>query len=203
MAEKKPEEQRRQEILEAALRCFSKKGYDMTKMEDIVKEAGLTKGGIYWYFNSKREIFLALFDRHTMDDAIKWAELIKINAKAGNLLLDASSKSLKEHIDTSWFIPLIQEMIAESFRDELLREKIYSMFNNEVIYLLIPLLLAGKEVNEDERDKAKNIATAVMAMGYGLAVFYHLSGKKIPFEKIWQESAHALIHGIELPHDDK
>jgi AcrR family transcriptional regulator len=203
MSEKKPQEQRIQEILDAALTCFAAKGYDKTTMDDIVDEAGLTKGGIYWYFKSKRDIFLALLDRHSTDDAIKWAELLKNNTKAGNLIRTGAFEGLKEHIEQSWFLPVIQEMMAESFRDESIREKLYSLFNNEGIYLLMPLLLTGKEPDKEQKAKAKNMATALLAMGYGLTVFYHLSGKKIPFEEIWQEATHALIHGIELPHDDE
>jgi AcrR family transcriptional regulator len=203
MSEKKPQEQRIQEILDAALSCFAAKGYDKTTMDDIVEEAGLTKGGIYWYFKSKRDIFLALLDRHAVDDAIKWAEVIKNNTKAGNLIRKGGAEAMKDHVEQSWFIPVMQEMIAESFRDEALREKLFALFNNEGIYCIMPLLLSGKDAGKEERAKAKNMATALLALGYGLIVFYHLSGKKIPFEEIWQESTHALIHGIELPHDDE
>ena len=49
-------------ILKAALVCFSKKGYHQTTMDDIVQEAGLSKGGLYVHFNSKKDLFLDLFD---------------------------------------------------------------------------------------------------------------------------------------------
>ena len=49
-------------ILQAALVCFSKKGYHQTTMDDIVQEAGLSKGGLYVHFNSKKDLFLDLFD---------------------------------------------------------------------------------------------------------------------------------------------
>lgn len=42
--------------------CFSQKGYHQTTMDDIVQQAGLSKGGLYVHFNSKKELFLALFD---------------------------------------------------------------------------------------------------------------------------------------------
>jgi AcrR family transcriptional regulator len=55
-------EVRRTQILDAALRCFSKRGYHGARMDDIVDLSGLSKGAIYWHFKSKEEIFLALFD---------------------------------------------------------------------------------------------------------------------------------------------
>ncbi|MCP4423970.1 MAG: TetR/AcrR family transcriptional regulator [Chloroflexi bacterium] len=53
---------RKAHILTAALTCFAGKGYYQTTMDDIMREAGLSKGGVYVHFDSKRELFLALFD---------------------------------------------------------------------------------------------------------------------------------------------
>ena len=48
--------QRQEMILAAAFKLFSKKGYYPTSMDDITKEAGVSKGLIYTYFKSKEEI---------------------------------------------------------------------------------------------------------------------------------------------------
>ena len=56
----KPTEQRRAEILEAALGLFSSKGFHDTTMEEVAKEAGVAKGTIYLYFQSKEHLLLAL-----------------------------------------------------------------------------------------------------------------------------------------------
>ena len=54
-------EERKAQIYQAALVCFSRKGYHQTTMDDIVAESGLSKGSLYWYFKSKKELFLSLF----------------------------------------------------------------------------------------------------------------------------------------------
>ena len=51
---------RKQEIYQAALTCFQQKGYHRATMDDIVVESGLSKGTLYWYFKSKKELFLSL-----------------------------------------------------------------------------------------------------------------------------------------------
>lgn len=48
------------EILEAALTLFVEKGFVATKMEDIARKAGVTKGTPYLYFPNKEEIFKAV-----------------------------------------------------------------------------------------------------------------------------------------------
>jgi AcrR family transcriptional regulator len=54
-------EERKAQIYQAALACFNRKGYHRTTMDDIVAESGLSKGTLYWYFKSKKELFLSLF----------------------------------------------------------------------------------------------------------------------------------------------
>jgi AcrR family transcriptional regulator len=55
-----PEQARRDQILAAARSCFIDRGYHPTRMEDIASTAGLSKGGVYFHFQSKQEVFDAL-----------------------------------------------------------------------------------------------------------------------------------------------
>jgi AcrR family transcriptional regulator len=59
------EQQRREQILLAAMACFARQGYHVTSMDDVVRESGLSVGAIYSYFTSKEELFLALCDHRT------------------------------------------------------------------------------------------------------------------------------------------
>ncbi|UXN59316.1 TetR/AcrR family transcriptional regulator [Phyllobacterium zundukense] len=51
---------KRQQILEGADRVFSQMGFDAASMNDITREAGVSKGTIYVYFDSKEELFMEL-----------------------------------------------------------------------------------------------------------------------------------------------
>jgi AcrR family transcriptional regulator len=58
-------ETRRQQILDAALRCFSRDGFHNTTTADIVRESGVSQGTLYLYFATKDDIVIALADdRH-------------------------------------------------------------------------------------------------------------------------------------------
>ncbi len=48
------------EILEAALAVFAQKGFAATRLDDVAAKAGITKGTIYLYFDSKQALFEAL-----------------------------------------------------------------------------------------------------------------------------------------------
>jgi AcrR family transcriptional regulator len=53
-------ERRRQQIIVAAKRVFSEKGYSKSTMEDIAREAELSPGTLYLYFKNKDELYASL-----------------------------------------------------------------------------------------------------------------------------------------------
>ncbi len=69
-------ENRRRQILDAAIECFAHHGFQRTTMEDIIREAGLSAGAIYSYFQSKDQIIETLADqRHEREKRIIEAAL--------------------------------------------------------------------------------------------------------------------------------
>jgi AcrR family transcriptional regulator len=59
--ERRPEE-RRTELLEAALQVFSSKGYRNTRLEEVAEAAGVTKGTIYHYFENKEALLVGVIE---------------------------------------------------------------------------------------------------------------------------------------------
>jgi AcrR family transcriptional regulator len=55
-------EEKRDTIINAALGEFAAKGYDLASTNEIVKAAGISKGALFHYFSSKKELFLFLCD---------------------------------------------------------------------------------------------------------------------------------------------
>lgn len=54
--------ERRAQILDAARACFLERGYHATKVSDIAASCGLSKGAVYFHFESKRAVLLALVE---------------------------------------------------------------------------------------------------------------------------------------------
>ena len=54
---------KREAILQAAIKVFAQKGYFSSKVADIASEAGIADGTVYLYFKSKEEILHSVFDR--------------------------------------------------------------------------------------------------------------------------------------------
>jgi AcrR family transcriptional regulator len=66
---------KRDEILIQAANLFRKKGFSGTSMQDIARDVGILKGSIYYYFNSKNEIFREVLNKG-ISPVLKNAEFI-------------------------------------------------------------------------------------------------------------------------------
>jgi AcrR family transcriptional regulator len=55
-------ESKKQTILNAGFRIFGEYGYAKASIEDIVREAGISKGSLFYYFGSKKNFFLYLYE---------------------------------------------------------------------------------------------------------------------------------------------
>jgi AcrR family transcriptional regulator len=58
----KPPDERRRELIEASRELFAQKGYEHASISDIVREAGVAQGTFYWYFDSKRDVLMAIME---------------------------------------------------------------------------------------------------------------------------------------------
>ena len=83
------------QILDAALKVFVKSGYAATTMSDIVQESGLSKGAIYHYYSSKKELFLALIDYWENYFFINIINKDLTNSSPDDLLRDITSDVIK------------------------------------------------------------------------------------------------------------
>lgn len=78
---------RPQELLAAALDLFVERGFASTRLEDVAKLAGVSKGTLYLYFTNKEELFKAVV-RETIVPALGEAEdfIAAFNGHSGELL---------------------------------------------------------------------------------------------------------------------
>ncbi|WP_019422237.1 TetR/AcrR family transcriptional regulator [Paenibacillus sp. OSY-SE] len=70
-------------LIDSALKIFSERGFDSSTTKDIAREAEVTDGLIYHYFNSKEELLWAILEKHTLNHDLK-------NTANTNFLLDQS-----------------------------------------------------------------------------------------------------------------
>lgn len=183
VAKRKSKEIRKKEILDAALQCFSKKGYDATTLDDIVTESGLSKGAIYWYFKGKRELFMTLVERHLQEDRSLWGKLLEEHEVGPDFLTVTGPPYLKRYFEDKWVAPLFAEFMAEAYRDKKLKGKIDEFREEwrERIKGAFDQALKEGKVKDFDSDTLSRIFVAFME---GVESQYWVSGKKLDYKKV-------------------
>ncbi|MGD8251074.1 MAG: TetR/AcrR family transcriptional regulator [Desulfobacterales bacterium] len=95
---------RRQQIMVAAKRIFTQKGYEKSTMEDIATEAELSPGTLYLYFRSKDELYASLCLRVLQYINIKVSAVVD---QAGGDYLSKQRALMEAMIDVYEYDPLI------------------------------------------------------------------------------------------------
>ena len=109
---------RRQQIIDAALKAFAAKNYDTASVADIAKEAGITKRAIYRYFPSKRDLFFAVRNQVYMSVVDNlWKEM----PEAKNIA-DLADKLMVAHVRFSIENPDMSRIIINTISEAATKE---------------------------------------------------------------------------------
>ena len=179
-------------IIQAAIESFSRSGFDRTKMDDISKRLGLSKGTLYLYFKSKEDLFLAICEHYL--DALK--KQMPTFGRPEDLLLDAGRfydyfRKLEAENEK-----VMLEMIVESTRNPKLRKLLYEhrLKVKEVIIGYLRVQVENQSIKK-ETDIA-SMASAYVALHDGIMLSGLIGLPEEDCKKAWLAMVRASIVGI-------
>lgn len=115
-------------ILEAGAKLFQEKGYARTSVEDICQHAGVSKGGFYWHFSGKKDVYLSMLTR-AIDALIQEKDRLKESVRGRSAHIRYLLQSTAYHrfrllrLDAAdvWSAHRHDMRFAESLRQEWMR----------------------------------------------------------------------------------
>jgi AcrR family transcriptional regulator len=187
--------ERRSQIIEAALACFTRKGYVNTTMDDIVAESGLSKGAIYWYFKSKDDVFQAAFT--SMFEAVGAESMAALQAcgTAAEKLRFGARTMVDLARDIEGYFALIVEFWAQSEnRDEVMG--FWAEMLTQYQQVIAAIFESGIQSGEFRKVDADALAWMIMTAYDGLAA-YDMMIPNLDMDKISETFIEALLKGLE------
>lgn len=151
-------EDKRRQILEAAERCFIASGFHGARMAQIAKEARMSPGHIYHYFDSKEQIIAEMVRAHVEQKQC----MLERFEQAGDLVVDKMVESLEESVDSStdpFWSALFLEMASEATRNPKIAEILRSM-DQEMRDRVTACL--GEGVNQEDLDMRLEVFVALL-----------------------------------------
>lgn len=104
---------RPQEITDAALAAFAEKGYAATRVDDVAKRAGVSKGLLYLYFKTKEELFKAVVRSFVVPRIDALTEIIESSELSSEEFLRGPFLDFVKTLPGSPISVVIRLMIAE------------------------------------------------------------------------------------------
>jgi AcrR family transcriptional regulator len=184
-------EERREQILDAALGVFSEKGFAGASIRDIARAAGVTDGLIYHYFDGKEQLEEACWKERS------WrAHLERILANADNVSLETVLRELlNDFLQTMYDNgPVFRMCVAEMQRNNEIAA--YHLQRMEETLSLFHDFLIERQRKGEIRPDANVKAAAGLLMGCAHSLFL-LWGRSEP--KDWKPLANLLIQeGVDI-----
>lgn len=160
--------QTRERVLDAARRVFVERGFHATTLDQVAEEAGHTKGAVYSAFESKADLFLAIFEERTR----RRADELRLIATCVSSLAELTQAGERFWIATlrnerEWSLLLV-EFEVYAARDAVLRERlagILGLFRSAMCETIETVAAASGELLPVP---AEQLTVATLALSNGI-----------------------------------
>jgi TetR/AcrR family fatty acid metabolism transcriptional regulator len=188
-------EERRKQILEAALAVFSQKGYHATNVSDVAAQAGVSQGTIYWYFDSKDDLFQAAIYAAFLDFGEgALAPLAECTTAAEKL--QAMAKSMEDFADVAegLFMLFLGYLASSDRREE--SAKLWIDLLVQYKDVVVAVIEQGIRDGEFRPVDAEGLVWALLAAYDGLAA-YVMFMPEMDLKRVNRAFVDTLLQGLK------
>jgi AcrR family transcriptional regulator len=193
-------EARPAEILAAALEIFGERGYEATRLVDVARRAGCTKGTIFLYYENKIELFKAAVREIMLPLVLETERLVEAHRGTARELVEQLLRLRWDHMMRNRLSGLVKLMLAETRTyPELAR-----FYNDEFIErnqaLLRRVLQDGIERGEfrqmDTVQAARFLVAPMMFATVWRHAFEHAVGTPGTLEEYFETALGIMLAGL-------
>jgi AcrR family transcriptional regulator len=158
----------RTKLLDAAAKVFAEKGFAASSVDDVAAAAGMSKGAVYWNFDSKDDLIETLLDERVLEPLRTMIEFTK-SAPAEQPTATAAGDAIAALADQREILQLFHEQWLAAAREPEQRER-----NAELLRELRDALGEALDARREHLGvpeleiKARDIATAYVALAQGM-----------------------------------
>lgn len=189
---------RRAEILNAARKVFTRKGFEPTTMQDVVKETGMSRGGVYQYFSSTEEMFIAIREESFQEFETYLTQLLDTHKSVWEGLKTYVSNYIEEAETENVSFGLVSyEYSVVAWRNETHRQVIFDQ-SQKAITMMADFLDEGVKRGEfNPIYPLKAVASFLFNVTDGLLLHHMIAGPS--HESVYiNEQVSGLIDYLKL-----
>lgn len=189
------EQERRQQILDAAETVFSEQGFNDARMDDIVVESGLSKGALYWYYKSKDAIIMALLDRVFLAQMNTIEDLVKTDGTAEEKLRTFTRTAVADIRHFERFRTLGYEFVALATRRKEVRDKIRGYYRTYT-QIIADIIEQGISTDEFAIVDPHKTSLAIIGLYEGITLMWFIDPENIDWDELTEAPLDMVLDGI-------
>ncbi len=189
-------EERKLQIIEAAVSVFAREGFGKARMDDIAEEAGLSKGTLYWYFNSKDTIISSIMDSIFSREISRLRKLEDTDLPAKEMLkiyIETVTEDLRK---MEPILPILYEFMAMGFRQKSIHKSLQKNFR-EFMRVTEPLIQRGIDKGEFKNVDPIDASYTLGAIFEGSILLWSYDPEKIDIKDLIESSVNLVLEGLE------
>ena len=195
MAENLPKKERQSQIMEAAMKVFTKKGFASARMDDIVKESGLSKGAIYHHYEGKKDVFLALIEHWETQTFPNFYSRNGKERTASDTLRDFANEILKVFKSRSYVFHAEVEFWSLSNQDDEVRKRSQELYE-KIINLFELVINKGIREKEFIKVETRMVAIYILSVFQGINWFCIFKDSKLSAEDYIHDTIEMIISAL-------
>jgi AcrR family transcriptional regulator len=177
-------EQTRQKLLDSGLTVFSRAGYERATVDEIVREAGFSKGAFYVHFESKEDLFWAMLEERITNAQEAFRQALSPGACIRDNLRSVLSRLFALSTDDPKWSAMFLEFVAHAGRNEKVRARLQSMYLSWRT-LIVEVLTAGQAASAIRKDiDIDFIASALIALVEGSMTQARIAGTDVNLDEV-------------------
>ena len=196
MANYKIKNTKKNQILDAALQIFVRKGYSETRMDDIVVGSGMSKGAIYHHYSSKRDLFLELIDYWEIYCFPNILDKKYKNKTASGILREIVKDVTKTFKEKKYVFLAELEIWALANHDDEVRKKTKLLYTN-LLKLFSDIIYLGIKKGEFKNINVNIAALSIMTSLQGVIWFSIFEKGELSAEEYLTQVMEFIIFGFK------
>ena len=191
--------QRKKQILDAALHVLVQNGYEQARMDDVVQSSNLSKGAIYWYYKSKKEMYLDLVNFWVMRYSVILNHIVAEEASPSRQLKDLFQFFIDQYETDPQPFAALTEFWSMAQKDDEFNTKLQKVYTH-FLELIEDIILRGVQSGEFKKLDIRMTALSIMVNIESINWFTLFDTHGVSVKEYMQTITDFILAGILKKH---
>lgn len=164
---------KREAFLNRAAALFGSKGYQACTVQEIAEEMSLSKGGFYWHFKSKEELYIEVCESYCTSSISIIEDVLLEKELSYDYFIEGQVRLLDSYLKDPLQIDLVLEFYSEAKRSAFIHEELVSL-SIERDKALVVLFKRLKDENVIQLENPEIMSKSLVSLVLGLLLKFSL-----------------------------